>query len=52
MNYDTLRHFADSWILVVMGLVWLLFCGWAFRPGSRHRNHKAATAIFEDREHD
>lgn len=51
MTYTTLRHLADSWGLVAMGIIYLLLCAWAFRPGSRHRNHAAAMAIFEDREH-
>jgi cytochrome c oxidase cbb3-type subunit IV len=51
MTYTTLRHLADSWGLVAMGAIYLLLCGWAFRPGSRHRNRNAATAILEDRDH-
>jgi cytochrome c oxidase cbb3-type subunit 4 len=51
MNYDTVRHLADSWGLLVMLLVYLTLCGWAFRPGSRHRNNDAATAIFKDCDH-
>ena len=50
MTYTTLRHLADSWGLVAMAVVYLMLCGWAFRPGSRQRNRDAATAIFEDRD--
>jgi len=51
MSYNELRYLADSWGLVVMGLIYLLLCGWAFKPGSRHHNHDAANAIFKDRDH-
>ena len=50
MSYDAIRHFADSYGLLVMALVWLTFIGWAFRPGARSRNRDAANSIFEDRE--
>lgn len=50
MSYDAIRHFADSYGLVVMALVWTGFIGWAFRPGARRRNRDAAHSIFEDRE--
>lgn len=51
MSYDALRHFADSWGLVFMGLVYLTLIGWAFLPRNRNSNRKAATMIFEDRDH-
>ena len=50
-HYDTLRHFADSWGLVFMGIVFLVLTAWPFVPGSRERNESAATMIF-DEEHD
>jgi len=46
--YETLRHFADSWGLLFMGITFLVLVGWAFLPGSRDRNRSAATMIFED----
>ena len=46
--YETLRHFADSWGLLFMGATFLVLVGWTFLPGSRDRNHAAATMIFED----
>ena len=46
--YDTLRHLADSWGLVAMGVVFLGLCAWPFRPGAREENHAAATMIFKD----
>mgnify|MGYP001581071653 CR=1 FL=1 len=51
-TYTALRHFADSYVLVGLGLLYLLLVFWAFRPGSRQKNDRAATMIFEkDDEH-
>ena len=46
--YEQLRHFADSYGLVVMMALFLLLCLWPFRPGARSRNRAAATSIFKD----
>lgn len=46
--YETLRHFADSYGLVVMMVVFLGLCAWPFRPGARDHNHTAAHSIFKD----
>ena len=35
MSYDAMRHFADSWGLVFMGLSYLILIGWHFQPGAR-----------------
>lgn len=51
MSYETLRHFADSYALVALGVAYLSFCGWAFRPGSRRHNREAANLIFKDSDH-
>ncbi|GAA0487578.1 hypothetical protein GCM10009096_33100 [Parasphingorhabdus litoris] len=51
MNYEDLRHFADSWGLVFLGMVFLTLIGWVFRPGSSEKNEKAAHMIFEE-DHD
>lgn len=48
MSYDALRHFADSWGLVFMGLSYLLLIGWHFQPGAHRRSSHAATMIFTD----
>ena len=48
MSYETFRHFADSWGLVALGLLYLSFVGWAFLPRNRDRNRDAATMIFKD----
>jgi cytochrome c oxidase cbb3-type subunit IV len=47
-DYDALRHFADSWGLVMMGVLFLAFVGWTFLPGSRARSDRARTSILED----
>lgn len=46
--YDALRHFADSYGLIFMGIVFLVLTGWSFGRGSRERNARAATMIFEN----
>lgn len=51
MNYETLRHFADSWALVAMGALFTLFTGWTFRRGAKAHHHDAAAMIFRD-DHD
>lgn len=48
MSYDALRHFADSWGLVFMSLVFLTLIGWTFRPGARRDHDKAANMIFDE----
>lgn len=46
-TYEALRHFADSWGLLIMCLVFLLLAAWPFRPGARDRNEAAARMIFK-----
>ena len=48
MTYDTLRHFADSYGLAAMLLLYLLLCGWVFLPRARRRNERARMTIFDD----
>ena len=48
MNYNDLRHFADSYGLIAMAAVYLVLAFWGFRPGSHIRNRDAATMIFGD----
>lgn len=42
MDYETLRHFADSWGLVFLVLVFLGVVAWVFRPGSSKLYEKNA----------
>jgi len=46
--YETLRQIADSWVLVLMALVFVGFALWPFRPGAKTHNHDAANMIFKD----
>lgn len=48
MSYDALRHFADSWGLVFMGIVFVTLIGWTFLPGSRDRHNHSANIIFDE----
>lgn len=48
--YETLRHFADSYGLVVMAVIFVALCAWPFRPGSRRHVQRAAMSIFKDDE--
>jgi cytochrome c oxidase cbb3-type subunit 4 len=50
-TYDALRHFADSWGLVAMSVVFVVLIAWPFRPGAGSRNEDAATMIFKDDDH-
>ena len=45
--YEILRHFADSWFLVLMFGLYLLLCGWHFLPRSREGVERAKASIFE-----
>ena len=51
MSYDALRHFADSWGLLAMALLFLTLIAWPFRPSARARNEEATNMIFKDDEH-
>ena len=47
-TYDQMRHFADSWGLAAMVLVFAVLILWPFRPGANRHNQRAATMIFDD----
>lgn len=47
-TYDVLRHFADSWGLLAMVVMWVVFVGWAFRRGAQKHNEAAANMIFKE----
>lgn len=47
-TYENLRQLADSWGLVLTGVIFLALVLWPFRPGARHFSDKAAHSIFED----
>ena len=48
MNYSDLRHFADSYGLIFIGMLFVAFVAWTFRRGARRDNARAAMSIFED----
>jgi cytochrome c oxidase cbb3-type subunit 4 len=50
-TYDQLRHLADSWGLVILGLIFLTLVGWTFRKGAGADMDRAANSIFEDDDH-
>lgn len=52
MSYEQFRHFADSWGLLFMAFAWLVLVLWAFRPGSKHHNDRAARMILDESESD
>ncbi|MEE1877084.1 cbb3-type cytochrome oxidase subunit 3 [Altererythrobacter litoralis] len=47
-DYNTWRHFADSYGLLTMMVLFLVLCAWLFRPGAKHRNDEAAHSILKD----
>lgn len=48
MTYDALRHFADSWGLLAMALLFIGLIAWPFRKGARQHHERAANMIFRD----
>jgi len=46
--YETLRHFADSFGLVTILILYLLLCGWHFLPRSRDNVESAKNSIFKE----
>ena len=46
-TYTFLRHFADSWMLLVLVLIFLGVVAWVFRPGARRVHDEIAQSIFE-----
>ena len=47
-TYSLLRQFADSWMLILMTLLFLGVVAYAFRPGSRKLQDDAANSIFRN----
>ena len=48
MSYDALRHLADSWGLVMLGVLFVSCIGWALRPGAKPHHHQAANSILNE----
>jgi len=50
MDYDTLRHFADSWGLVYLFFVFLAVAALMLRPGARRRAQDASMIPLRDQD--
>ncbi|MBN9433944.1 MAG: cbb3-type cytochrome c oxidase subunit 3 [Bosea sp.] len=48
MDYETMRHFADSWGLVYMVAIFLAAVFWVLRPRARQAARDAALIPFRD----
>ena len=51
-TYENLRQLADSWGLVLTGVMFLALVLWPFRPGAAHQSKDAARSIFKDESDD
>lgn len=47
-TYTAMRHFADSWGLVYMFVVFLCVAVFIFRPGARRAAENAASIVLRD----
>lgn len=47
-TYETMRHFADSWGLLALTLVFVFVVAFVFRTGSRSKYDHAARIPLED----
>lgn len=47
-HYTLLRHFADSWALLVLFLLFLGLIIWVYRPGARKLHDEIAQSIFQN----
>jgi cytochrome c oxidase cbb3-type subunit IV len=45
-TYSTLRAFADSWMLLMLAVIFVGVVVWVFRPGARAAQDAAARSIF------
>lgn len=52
MDYDTLRHFADSWGLVFLIAFFVGAVAWALRPGSTYETHADIPFRHDDKRGD
>ncbi|WP_299360920.1 cbb3-type cytochrome c oxidase subunit 3 [uncultured Paracoccus sp.] len=47
-RYSFLRQLADSWVLLILVLIFLGVIVFVFRPGSRRLHRDAASSIFRN----
>ncbi|MFC4626036.1 cbb3-type cytochrome oxidase subunit 3 [Daeguia caeni] len=52
MDYETMRHFADSWGLLGMTIFFILVVLYVFRPGSKKKADEIKTIPFKDDDND
>jgi len=48
MDYDSMRHFADSWALLALFLFFIFVVIFAFRPGSKKHADRASQIPFKE----
>lgn len=48
MTYDALRHAADTWGMLFIGLLFLIALWFALRPSARARHRDASQIPFRD----
>ena len=49
MDYDDMRHFADSWGLLGLMAFFICAVAFTFRPGAKkHHDHAARIPLSED----
>ncbi len=48
MDHETLRHFADSWGLLLLVVMFVGAVGWAMRPGAKAMHDDAAQIPFRN----
>jgi len=47
-TYETMRHFADSWGLLALTIIFLFVVAFVFRAGSRSQYDHAARIPLDD----
>jgi cytochrome c oxidase cbb3-type subunit 4 len=47
-TYDTMRHFADSWMLLALFAIFVGVVLFVFRPGSRRKYQDLARLPLDD----
>jgi cytochrome c oxidase cbb3-type subunit IV len=52
MDYQTLRTFADSWVLLAMTVFFVGVVIWVMRPSARSLHEDAASIPFKDSAND
>ncbi|MFN7174297.1 MAG: cbb3-type cytochrome c oxidase subunit 3 [Thermaurantiacus tibetensis] len=50
MTHEALRHFADSWGLLLLVAIFVTAVAWTFRPGARAHHEAARMIPFRDGE--